>query len=104
MKDISDADYVPAKRVCKDFEMKNLGQYHDLCVYSDTLLLADVVEDFRNMFIYVYKLDPAKFLSAPELAWQAALKKTKVKVDLLFDIDMLLKVEYISVYFLIYKS
>ena len=93
MEDITDADYAHAKRVCKDFEIKNLGEYHDLYVQSDTLLLADVFENFRNMCLEIYELDPAKFLSAPELAWQAALKKTKVKLDLLIDIDMLLMVE-----------
>ena len=55
-------------------------------VQSDTLLLADVFENFRNMYLTIYQLDPAKFLSAPGLAWQAAL-------DLLTDIDMLLMVE-----------
>ena len=59
-------------------------------VQSDTLLLADVFENFRNMCINLYELDPVKFLSAPGLAWQAALKKNKVKLDLLTDIDMLL--------------
>ena len=93
MEDITDADYAHAKRVCKDFEIKNLGEYHDLYVQSDTLLLADVFENFRNMCLKIYELDPAKFLSAPGLAWQAALKKTKVKLDLLTDIDMLLMVE-----------
>ena len=62
-------------------------------VQSDTLLLADVFENFRNMCIKIYEHDPAKILSAPGLAWQAALKKTKVKLDLLTDIDMLLMVE-----------
>ena len=56
-------------------------------------MLADVFENFRNMCLKIYELDPAKFLSAPGLAWQAALKKTKVKLDLLTDIDMLLMVE-----------
>ena len=87
------ADYAHAKRVCKDFEIKNLGEYHNLYVQSNTLLLADVFENFRNMCLEIYKLDPAEFLSAPRLAWQAALKKTKVKLDLLTDIDMLLMVE-----------
>ena len=81
------------KRVCRDFEVKNLGEYHDLYVQNDILLLADVFENFRNMFLEIYDLDPAKFLSAPGLAWQAALKKTKVKLDLLTNIDMLLMVE-----------
>ena len=62
-------------------------------VQSDTLLLADVFEIFRNTCLKIYELDPAKFLSAPGLAWQAALKKTKVKLDLLTDTDMLLMVE-----------
>ena len=57
-------------------------------VQSDTLLLADVFENFRNMYLKIYERDPAKFLSAAGLAWQAALKKTKVKLDLLTDIDM----------------
>ena len=62
-------------------------------VKSDTLLLADVFENFRNMSLKIYELDPAKFLSAPGLAWQAVLKKTKVKLDLLANINMLLMVE-----------
>ena len=62
-------------------------------VQSDTLLLADVFENFRNMCLKIYEVDPAKFLSAPGLAWQAALKKTKVKLDLLSDVNMLLMVE-----------
>ena len=49
MEDITDADYAHAKRVCKDFEIKNLAEYHDLYVQSDTLLFADVFENFRNM-------------------------------------------------------
>ena len=73
--------------------MKKLGEYHDLHVQSNILLLADVFENFINMCTKIYKLDPAKFLSVPGLAWQAALKKTKVKLDLLTDIDMLLMVE-----------
>ena len=93
MEDITDADYAHAKIVCKDFEIKNLGEYHDLYVQSNTLLLADVFENFRNMCLEIYELDPAKCLSAPGLAWQTTLKKTKVKLDLLTDIDMLLMVE-----------
>ena len=63
-----------------------------MCVQSDTSLLADVLDKFRNMCLKIYELDPSKFLSAPGLAWQAALKKTKVKLDLLTDIDMLLMI------------
>ena len=79
MKDITDADYRHAKIVFEYLIKRNLGDYHDLFVQSDTLLLADVSENFRNMCIKVYELDPAHFLSAPGLAWQACLKKTGVK-------------------------
>ena len=96
LKDTTDTDYAHGKRVCKDFEIKNLQENHDLYVQSDTLLLvADVFENFRNMCINIYALDPAKFISVPGLAWQAALKKTKITNNwyLLTDIDMLLMVE-----------
>ena len=66
--------------------------YH---VQSDTLLLAEVFEKFRNMCIKVYKLDLAHFLYAPGLAWQACLKKTEIKLELLTDADMLLMVEQV---------
>ena len=62
-------------------------------VQSNTLLLADAFENFRNTCIKVYELDPAHFLTAPGLPWQACLKKTKVKLALLTDVDMLLMVE-----------
>ena len=62
-------------------------------VQSDTLLLDHVFENFRNMCFKIYELDPAKDLSAFRLAWQAALKKSKVKLDFLTDIDMLFMVE-----------
>ena len=65
-----------------------MGDYHDLYVQTDTLLLADVFENFRNMCWELYKLDPSYFYSAPGLAWQACLKRTGVKLELLTDIDM----------------
>ena len=71
MEDNTEADYAHAKRVRKDFEIKKLGEYYDLYVQSDKLLLPDVFENFRNMCINIYDLDTAKFLSAPRLAWQA---------------------------------
>ena len=61
--------------------------------YCDALLLADVFQNFQNMCLEIYELDPTKFLSAPGLAWQLALKKTKVKLDFLTNIDRLLMVE-----------
>ena len=73
MEDITDADYVHVKRVCKDVEIKKLGEHYNVYVQRNTLWLADVFENFRNMC-----LNLAKFLSTPGLAWQAALKKAKV--------------------------
>ena len=70
MEDITDVDYRHGKTVFEYLINKNLGDYHDLYVQSDTLLLADVFENFRNMCIKVYELDPAHFLSATGLAWQ----------------------------------
>ena len=74
MEDIADADYVHAKTVCQDSEIKNLGEYRDLYVQGNALLLADIFENFRNMFLKIYELDSEKFLLATGLAWQAALK------------------------------
>ena len=74
------------------FEIKNQGENHDLYVLSYTLWLSDVFENFRDKCIEICGLDPAHFLSAPGLAWQACLKKTGVNVELLTDIDMLLMV------------
>ena len=89
MEDITDVDHRQAKRVFKSLNNKNLGDYHDL---SDTLLLADVFENFRNMCIKVYELDPAHFLSTPGLSWQVCLKTAGVKLELFTDVDMLLMV------------
>ena len=93
LENITYKDYEHVKKVWETFETKNLGEYHDLYVQCDTFLLAEVFENFRNKCIEIYQLDPAHFLSAPGLAWQVCLKKTKVELDLLTDIDMLLKVE-----------
>ena len=79
LEDISDKDYLHAQKVWDVFEIKELGEYHDLYVQSDTLLLADIFEKCRNTCIEIYELDPAHFLSAPGLAWQACLKKNKCK-------------------------
>ena len=88
MEDITDADYMLAKITCKDFEMKNLGEYHDLYVQNDKLLLSDVFENFQNLGLEIYELNPAKKFSAPGLLSKAAFKETKVKLDLLTDINM----------------
>ena len=80
------------KGVRKDFKIENLREHHNLHVESNTLLLADVFENFRNMCLEIYELEPEKFLPAPGLVWEAALTKTRVKLDLLTDIDMSLMV------------
>ena len=72
---------------------KKLGEYHSLHLKSHILLLADIFENFRKMCLKTYNLNPVKFLSAPGLAWQTALKKTAVKLELLTDTDMLSMVE-----------
>ena len=73
LESISDEDYAHAQKIWEVFEIKNRGKYHDLYVKSDTLLLADVFENFRDMCLDKYELDPVYFVSAPELAWQACL-------------------------------
>ena len=90
---ISDEDYQHAQKVWKTFQMKTLKDYHNLYNQVDVLLLADVFENFRDICIKNYKLDPAHYYTAPSLAWDAALKITKVELELLSDIDMLLMVE-----------
>ena len=84
--------YIPNKYGMR-LKSKNLGEYHDLYVQSDTLLLADVYENFRNICLDGYERDPVYFVSAPGLAWQTCLKRTGVKLELLRDIDMLLMIE-----------
>ena len=89
----SSCSHLNANNVFKIFRLENLGNYHDLYVQSDTLLLADVFNNFRNMCLKEYELDPAHFLSLPGLAWQACLKKTNIELELLTDYEMLLMVE-----------
>ena len=93
MENIEDIDYRHGNNVFNKFKLNNLGDCHDLYVQRDTLLLADVFENFRDMCLKEYELDPAHFLSLPGLAWQACLKKTNIELQLLTDYDMLLMVE-----------
>ena len=90
---ISDENYAHAGKVWETFEMKTLKDYHDLYNQVDVLILADVFENFRDICIKNYKLDPAHYYTAPGLAWDAALKITEVELELLSDINMLLMVE-----------
>ena len=89
IEDTTYEDYKHAKKVQKDFELKNLGDYHDLYVQSDTLLHPKTFETNELK----HELDPAHFLLAPGLAWQACLKKTEKELELLTNINMLKMVE-----------
>ena len=82
LEDITDKDYSHAQKVFEEF-CTDIDEYHDLYVQSDTLLLADVLENFRNMCLEIYDVDPIYFVSSPGLAWQACLKKTEVKLELI---------------------
>ena len=93
MEVITEVDYKHGKRICEDFEIKNWGEHHDLYLRSDVLLLAGAFQHFRKMCLNIHELDPTKFLSAPWLSWQVALKRTGVELELLADIDMLLMIK-----------
>ena len=90
---ITDADYEHAKMIWKTFECKNMGDYHDLYLRTDVLLLADVYEKYRETCLKQYKLDPAHYYTSPGLSWDALLKKTKINLELLTDCDMHLMIE-----------
>jgi len=86
--DISDEDYAHAQSVWETLNLKTLGEYHDLYLLTDVLLLTDVFERFRTMTLNYYGLDACHFYTAPGLAWQAALKMSKVSLELLTSPDM----------------
>ena len=90
---ITDKEYEHAEIIWKEFEIKNLGEYHDLYLKSDVLLLTDVFEEFRNICMENYSLDPAWYYTSPGLSWDALLKHSKVNLALLTDPDMLLMFE-----------
>ena len=83
MENITNSDYRHSQRVFKTFNNKNVGDYYDLYVQSDVLLLADVFENFRNQCLKTYDLDAANFLTLPSLTWQACLKVSKAQLDLI---------------------
>ena len=93
MKGISDKDYEHAQKVWSSMKERTLGEYHDVYLKTDVLLLADVFETFRETCLEHYGLDPAHFYTAPGLAWKAALKHTGIQLELLRDVDMLLMFE-----------
>ena len=90
---ISDDEYKHAQNVWEIFNLKNMGEYHDLYLQSDILLLADVFENFRRTCLEYYKLDPCHYFTSPGLSWDAMLKMTSIKLELIVDIDMFLFIE-----------
>ena len=91
---VGDKEYEHSRNVWKEFKIRNMGEYHDLYLKTDTILLANVFESFRSVCMENYGLDPAHFYTAPGLAGRACLKKTGVKLELLLDPDMLLMFEH----------
>ena len=85
---ISDEDYGHAQDVWNTFSLENMGEYHDLYLQSDILLLSDVFENFRKTCLEYYKLDPCHYFTSPGLSWDAMLKMTDIKLELMTDIDM----------------
>ena len=93
LKDITDEDYTHAQKIFEGLKLKNLGEYHDLYIQRDTLLLANVFENFRNKSIEIYELDPVHFFVCTMISMASLFKKTEVKLELLTKIVMLLMTE-----------
>ena len=86
---ITNEEYKHAKMVWKTFDIKTMGGYHDLYLKSDVILLADVFENFRKTCLLCYKLDPCHYFTSPGLSWDAMLKMTNIKLELMTNVDML---------------
>ena len=86
--DITNADYNKAKQVWKHFDIKNMGEYHDLYLKTDVLLLTDVFENFRDMCLSYYGLDPVYYYTLPNFAFDAMLKLTSIEIDLVYNQEM----------------
>ena len=93
MSGVRESDYQHAQGVWNEFGVHNIGDYHDLYLRTDVLLLANIFEAFRDTCLRHYSLDPAHFYMVPGLAWKSCLKKTVVRLELLTDPDMLLMFE-----------
>ena len=90
---ISKKDYLKTVDIWNLFKMNSVGNYHDLYLKTDVLLLADVFEEIINTCLDYYGLDPCHYFSSPGLSWDAVLKMTKIELDLISDIDMHLFIE-----------
>ena len=90
---VSEDDYAHAHKVWNELNTQNIRQYHDLCLTLDVLLLADVFENFRRMFLNYYELDSCNYYTLPGLSFNARLKMTKIELELLCDPEQFLFVE-----------
>ena len=90
---IGDEDYLTSNKIWNEFNMRNMGDYHDHYLKKDVLLLADVFEKFIDKCLKFYKLDPCHYFSSPGLSWNAMLKMTGVKLEKIIDIDLYLFIE-----------
>ena len=90
---ISDEQYQHAQKVWNKFKMKTMGDYHDLYLKSDILLLTDVFENVRKTCLQYYKLDPCHYFTSPGLSWDAMLKMTGIKLEFMTDVDMFQSIE-----------
>ena len=91
--EISEEEYAHAQKVWETFGIENMGQYHDLYLKSDVLLLADIFENLREQYLDTYGLDPAHYVSLPSSSLDSALKMTDVRLDLISDVDMFYFIE-----------
>ena len=90
---ISDEDYEHAQNVWNAFDCKSFKDYNNIYLKTDVILLSDVFENFRCVFMKTYELDPAHFYTAPGLSWNAFLKYSEVKLEHIRDPDILLFAE-----------
>ena len=90
---ITDNEYDHAKKAWKNLKSKTMGEYHDLYLGIDVLLLADVFKSFRKTSLQYYKLDPCHYFTSPDLSWDAVLKMTNIKIELMTDINMFQLIE-----------
>ena len=88
MEDVTVEDYAHAQRVWNNFNCATLGQYADIYLKTNVVLLVDVFESFRDMCLLHYGLDPAHYVTLPSYAWDVMLRLTGVKLDTLRDVDM----------------